>query len=301
MIERRRVVVYLVVAFGFTWSLHAVVWATGGLEGAEIGPGLPVSLPLILVSMFGPAFGNLAARVVTREGWGDLRIGFSGPARAWLVAWPGLAAAALVGAAAYFAVVPGSLDLSFPLIADQLAELDAGLQLDLGTVVALQVGSALLLAPLLNAIPAFGEEFGWRGYLQWKLRPLGWRPMVLWMGLIWGVWHWPLIALGYNYGADYPGAPWSGMALFVVFTTAVGAVLAWVTEATGSVIPASVGHGVVNAVAGLGLLVAATGTDTPLLGPSTVGLLGMVGFIGLALVVARRPPDVARVTAGDPP
>jgi membrane protease YdiL (CAAX protease family) len=297
MIERRRVAIYLVVTFGFTWSLHAVVWATGGLEGAEIGPGLPVSLPIILVSMFGPAFGNLAARVVTREGWGDLRLGFRGPVRAWLVAWPGLAAAAFVGALAYFAVFPDAFDPSLPVLADQLAAVPGDVPLDLTTIAIAQIASALLLAPFINAVPAFGEEFGWRGYLQWKLRPLGWRPMVLWTGLIWGVWHWPLIALGYNYGTGYPGAPWTGMVVFLVFTTAVGAVLAWVTEATGSVFPASLGHGVVNAVAGVGVLAAATGTDTPLLGPTSVGLLGVVGFVALAWLVARRPPERAEPVA----
>lgn len=301
MIDTRRVTVFLAVTFVFTWGIHALIWATGGLAGDEIVAGVPLSLPLILVSMFGPAVGNIVTRLVTREGWEDLRLGFSGPVRAWLVVWPGIVVAAVVGAVAYFAAFPGDFDPSMPLLQEQLDEAAdqarRELPLPVGVLAALQVVAAIVFAPFVNTIPAFGEEFGWRGYLQWKLRPLGWRPMVLWMGLIWGVWHWPLIALGYNYGTGYPGAPWTGMAVFVVFTTAVGAVLAWATESTDSVWPAAFGHGVVNAIAGLGALFAVGGV-APLLGPTSVGLLGGLGFVVLALVVARRPPVRAIAEAG---
>ena len=81
------------------------------------------------------------------------------------------------------------------------------------------------------------------------------------------------------------------MLAFLVFTTAVGAVLACATEVTGSSIPAAVGHGTVNGIAGIGVLFAAT-NDHPLLGPATVGLVAGLGFVGLAWLVARREPVV---------
>ena len=68
------------------------------------------------------------------------------------------------------------------------------------TIILSQTVMAMVLAPLLNGIPTFGEEFGWRAYLQWKLMPLGGRKAVLLTGVIWGVWHWPVIAMGHNYG-----------------------------------------------------------------------------------------------------
>ena len=39
-----------------------MIRATGGLAGTEIAEGIPVSLPLLTVSMSGPAPGNVAAR-----------------------------------------------------------------------------------------------------------------------------------------------------------------------------------------------------------------------------------------------
>ena len=40
----------------------------------------------------------------------------------------------------------------------------------------------------------FGEEFGWRGYLLPRfVRRMGVVPALLCVGVIWGVWHWPLL------------------------------------------------------------------------------------------------------------
>ena len=43
-----------------------------------------------------------------------------------------------------------------------------------------------MVGPVLNAVPIFGEEFGWRGYLQTKLMPLGPRAAMVWMGATMG-------------------------------------------------------------------------------------------------------------------
>jgi membrane protease YdiL (CAAX protease family) len=61
------------------------------------------------------------------------------------------------------------------------------------TFVGVPIGSAL----------AFGEEFGWRGYLLPKLLPLGEVKAAVIVGLIWGTWHLPALIVGLN----YPGQP----------------------------------------------------------------------------------------------
>jgi len=63
--------------------------------------------------------------------------------------------------------------------------------------------SFVLVGPLLGLIISFGEEYGWRGYLQTELIRLGRVRGVLLLGVIWGIWHWPMIWMGYN----YPGRP----------------------------------------------------------------------------------------------
>jgi membrane protease YdiL (CAAX protease family) len=46
-----------------------------------------------------------------------------------------------------------------------------------------------LLAGIHAVAYAFGEELGWRGYLQDALRPLAPLPRYICIGLMWGVWH----------------------------------------------------------------------------------------------------------------
>ena len=125
-LERRRIVIFLVATFGFSWGIFAVIWATGGLAGQMIVEGLPLSVPLLLVAMFGPSFGNFVARIATREGWDDLRLGFNGPAKAWAVVWPGIIVAAVVGAAIYFLVFPGEFDPTLSAFEGQLDEATGG-------------------------------------------------------------------------------------------------------------------------------------------------------------------------------
>jgi membrane protease YdiL (CAAX protease family) len=55
----------------------------------------------------------------------------------------------------------------------------------------------------IGTLLAFGEEFGWRGYLLPKLLPLGEVKAALIVGLIWGPWHLPMLIVGLN----YPGQP----------------------------------------------------------------------------------------------
>jgi uncharacterized protein len=51
----------------------------------------------------------------------------------------------------------------------------------------------------IGAALAFGEEFGWRGYLLPKLLPLGEVKAAVIVGLIWGPWHLPVLIVGLNY------------------------------------------------------------------------------------------------------
>jgi len=72
--------------------------------------------------------------------------------------------------------------------------------------------NTVIIGPFLGLIIAFGEEYGWRGYLQTELTRLGRIRGVFLLGVIWGIWHWPVIWMGYN----YPGQPILGSIAMVV-------------------------------------------------------------------------------------
>lgn len=47
-----------------------------------------------------------------------------------------------------------------------------------------------------------GEELGWRGFQFEETKLLGfWRSSLL-IGVLWGLWHAPVIMMGYNYSGE---------------------------------------------------------------------------------------------------
>ena len=230
------------------------------------------------VMMFVPMLGVLLAGAkLPGMGW---KPHLKGNIKLLLVAWLLPAVLTAVGAALYFAVFPGHFDLSGDYLVsiagpEALAQMEAqGLTYPLYILVS--AVACLTYAPLINMLMAAGEEAGWRGFLYPQLkarfgRGKGW----LIGGVIWAVWHWPLMGLiGYEYGTDYVGFPVVGMLIFCVFATAAGILCDWLYEKSGSIWFPSMFHGAINAVAALPatLCIARTGSAI-LLGPAPIGLL----------------------------
>jgi membrane protease YdiL (CAAX protease family) len=308
-LDRKRIVVFLALAFGIAWTGALLLYLTGGLANSPFA-----FLILTVVYMGAPTAAHILTRVITHEGWDNLylqpRLRREWPY--WVAAWFAPGVLTIVGMIVFFVLFPQYYDADLTAMR-QMLEAQAAAQaaatgqpaqeIDPWVVAISQTVMAFVIAPLLNAFATFGEEFGWRAYLQPKLQPLGGRAMMLAMGVIWGVWHWPVIAMGHNYGLNYPGAPWGGLLLMIWFTLTLGTLLGWLTLRAGSVWPAVIGHGAINGIAALGTLFT-KGELNPLLGPLPVGLIGSVGFgvVMLALFVkpgAFEPPvsDVVAVEA----
>ncbi len=135
------------------------------------------------------------------------------------------------------------------------------------------------IAPIFpNSIFAFGEEYGWRGYIQdLLLEKFSILKTLLITGVIWGLWHAPLIAMGYNYH-QYP---LPGVFLFTLWTIFVGIFFGWLKIKSKSVLTAALGHGAINAYVGFGIIFAQT--NNQLLGVP-FGIPGLLAFFILALV-----------------
>ena len=100
----------------------------------------------------------------------------------------------------------------------------------------------ILIGPLLGLLLGFGEEFGWRGFLQGQLVRLGKKRGILLVGLIWSAWHYPVILMGYN----YPGHPIAGLLMMTIYTTLLAFVLGYAMLKTGSIWLAAFLHGLNN-------------------------------------------------------
>lgn len=139
-----------------------------------------------------------------------------------------------------------------------------------------QVISGLIAGCTINALFAFGEEYGWRNYLVKALDGTGFWKKALFIGFVWGIWHMPLILQGHN----YPQHPVLGVGLMCVTCILMGIIELYLVLKSGSVFPAAIFHGTFNALAGLVLMLVEGGNDL------TIGMTGLAGFISFGLIIA---------------
>lgn len=301
------IAVFIVVSFGLAWLAALPLW----LSGATVAVASPVMVTLTgTVMMATPAIAALVVVLVMRTPARE-RLRFLGmwplrPARrvVWFMVAAMVGPVIIVALTALIAAAFGwvRLDLvNFSGFAEQLAAQTASLDPlastplpPIGLLVLLQ----LLMIPigsLINSVFAFGEELGWRGWLLPALRPLGVWPALLLSGVIWGLWHSPLILLGYNFGYT----DWRGVALMVGGCVAWGVLFGWARLRSASLWPAVIGHGALNASAGMVVLFAAAGADIDM---GLVGPLGVVAWAVIAVTVAvialfgqfGKEPELAR-------
>jgi len=105
-------------------------------------------------------------------------------------------------------------------------------------------GLAVTGIPLSGLAAVFGEEYGWRGFLQDELAPLGGRRGAMLVGIVWGVWHLPVILSGVH---TYPPT-FLGAALGLLFFVLWGFVQSYAMLWTGSIWAAAFLHGLVDSL-----------------------------------------------------
>lgn len=283
-VNKKQLYIYLGFAFGIAWLAGLIIFLTGGLaKSPEVFAGSKITLALLLTSlgyMWAPALANIFTRLVTRQGWGDLllTLNFKKGWKFWLAAWVGPALMTIAGGALYFLIFPAQYDANLTVIQKMLASSPSAASVSPWFIVVGQLISAILISPIINSFFTFGEEFGWRGYMLPHLLPLGEKKAFLVSGVIWGIWHAPMIAMGHNFGLDYPGYPWLGILEMIWFCILAGTFLGWASLRAKSVWPAVIGHAAINGIAGLAILFQ-LGTPISVLGPTPVGLIGSVGFL----------------------
>ena len=109
----------------------------------------------------------------------------------------------------------------------------------------------------INAVAGFGEELGWRGFLQKELAFLGfWRSSLL-IGVVWGLWHAPLILQGHN----YPQHRIAGVFMMTILCVLLAPIFGYVRIKAHSVIAAAIIHGTFNATYGLAITLVRGGSD----------------------------------------
>ncbi len=281
--NKRGVAVYLLIAFGLAW----VLWEIALLVGPS--PDSPLFQLAILPGALSPALAAVVVRKwVTQEGFADAGLGLNIERwRYYLAGWCLPLAAVLVIVLLAAALGVSEPDLTLDRALTELAPEGVtipSLPPGLFAILPLQMMiAALVVTPIL-----WGEEFGWRGYLQVRLmgdRPL-WAAVVT--GIIWALWHLPIYLRGYN----FPDQPMLGMLVFAVSAIMLSIIFGWLRVRTGSIWAASLGHSATNTTgASLTLLLFWGGPNW--LFVSYVGILGWVplGVLCLWIVLTGQLRD----------
>jgi membrane protease YdiL (CAAX protease family) len=277
-INRKKIGWFIGLTFGFNWLLAFLFFGLVGNQNPT------ATLVMAIAYMFVPmVMAIVVQKFIYKEAVkGPLGISFR-INRWFLVAWllPPLLALATFGVSLLLPGVAYSPDMAGmverfqgTLTPEQMAQLQA--QTAALPIHPLWLGllQGLIAGITVNAVAAFGEELGWRGFLQRELAGLGfWKSAGL-IGLIWGVWHAPLILQGHN----YPEHPVAGVAMMTLWCILLSPVMSYIRLRAKSVLAAAIFHGTLNGTVGLAILLVQGGNDL------TVGLTGLAGFVVLALV-----------------
>ena len=94
----------------------------------------------------------------------------------------------------------------------------------------------------INLPFTLGEELGWRGLLLRETQRSGFFRSNLFIGVVWGLWHAPIIVQGHN----YPGHPLAGIFMMTLFTTTLSFPMAYCRFKSKTVLGPSALHGMFN-------------------------------------------------------
>ena len=230
---KARMAVFLVVTCASSSIFWGLLIAGGGLEtpGAHL---------YVLGLMWSPGIAAMATQLVTRR---TLR----GLGWRWGKTWYQVLAYLLPLAYSLCVYVPVWLVGLGGLNHDVLHR--AAERFGLAAVASSWLGP-WVIAPLLpivgllglvpNALFALGEEIGWRGFLVPELRRVtSFTGTALWSGLIWALWHVPVILFA-GYHAEAPIG--YAIACFAVLTVGMSFALAWLRLRSGSLWTATLLH-----------------------------------------------------------
>jgi membrane protease YdiL (CAAX protease family) len=263
--------------FYYYFLLLTLIYVLGAL-GAWLAPAQGVIMRLAALLPFVLSILGLLLLIVLR-----ITAGREAMAQVWLSGgnWRYWLVFGL-GFIAYY-VLQAALNALLGLGGSHLAAIPTPSGLSPNAFLVLGAFQTVVLYPFLAIVIAFGEEYGWRGYLQSELLKLGRMRGVLLIGVIWGVWHWPIILMGYN----YPGHPLLGILLMTLYTIGLGIVLTYAVLKSGSVLLAAFLHALNNQVVNFIAAIGFRPSDVAF--SFGIGVYSLVTLAIVALLILRDP------------
>lgn len=279
-----QVFIYLLLAYILSWGIWIGCYVLNLVQTAAFQI-------LNIAIMWVPALSVWITKRVTKDdGFIEYSMipNFKGNRRWFFLAWSIPIIVTLLGGILYFLIFPNDFDITLSYI-EHLINSSGSPQPDISLpmLTVAQIIAAVTYAPIINTFVALGEEIGWRGFLFPELSRKYSRPKAhIIVGIIWGLWHTPINMMGHNYGLEYSGYPWLGIIAMSIFCFAAGVILSWLTEKSGTIWTAALGHGAINAVAGIPMLFNVVGKgNRQIFGPALSGLIAGIPILILAIII----------------
>lgn len=268
------VLCFIIITLAVTYTIQIMLIRDGIRFDKDVVSHTP--LGWLLITMWIPGLAGLFSATVL-EGTPfkelpkllNLRIGSLGPYLLTIFLAP---AAFAVMYGLTWALGLGSLDMNMSALTE-LVDSDEAVSPE--SIFQMMLPLSIFIGPFIHFIFSLGEEIGWRGYLLPRLMPLGKLPAYLILGVAWGLWHAPIIWVGFN----YPGHPVAGIALMCALTSAFGLFLNEMFLHYRSTLLAAFIHAAINAQ-GFGVWIWLFPDVNPLLGGGT-GLTGLAVWLAV--------------------
>ncbi|MBU7314801.1 type II CAAX endopeptidase family protein [Paenibacillus oleatilyticus] len=239
----------------------------------------------VLFLMWTPALASLLSRLLLREGFADISLRLGGKRTLKFIPIVLLLPIAVDLAAYGIAWMSGLAQFAAPatyLTASPIV-----------LFIFLLLANATL-GTIQGLIGSFGEEVGWRGYMLTRLIDARVPRPVLVSGLVWGVWHLPLMVAGVYYAGPFLLL---SILLFMVTVTSFGYVMAYLRLTSGSIWPAVLLHASWNAIT-QNVFDLFTKGDSALLWTGESGIFVALALLAVAFIVSRKPWTIIRTLPG---
>jgi uncharacterized protein len=278
---------------GLTIYLAVVVVLSALFEGLIISTGV-MGVWTLLPLMWTPAAASVVARLVLREGFADVSFRFGGR-RTFKMILLALVFPIIIGLVAYGIAWATGLAQFDPqpsgcLFASFVCDTASPV-----TIFVVMIALAVTIGtPLIAVSSAFGEELGWRGYMLTRLIDAGVPRPVLASGLIWGLWHIPVVLAGMYVATPHGSSSVVTAVLFMVQITSNGFVIARMRLETGSIWPALAQHAAWNSIIAGPFDLATKGAEATLW-VGEAGILVAITMVVAAVIFSRGHWTIRRV------
>lgn len=276
----KKTVLFCLIVFSLSWLAAGIFYI------CEVDLQSPAGFLFASGYMFFPLISVIIMQLLYKEPiLKDVGISFT-INRWWFVAWLGMTLFNLL-ALGVSTLIPGiSFTTESPELQQAVAQLSEKIPgANAMTMMFITIFSGLMAGITINAIFSFGEEIAWRGWLMKQFEGKSFLYTAVVIGIIWGVWHFPLILMGHN----YPTHPFLGVFMMIVYCIAFTIVMMFIRIKAKSVIAAAIAHGSLNATAGISILYLNGFND--LLAGST-GLAGFAILVVIDCIIVYKFRDV---------